>query len=330
MDLNNKCNLKCRMCYFALDLKKEPYKVMDLDLFRKIADEVFPKALQVNFSCAAEPLIIEGFPDYIAIAKKYGIPSKVLVTNAFFMGEKMIRAMIDSEVSHVDVSMDGARADTYETIRKGSNFDRVIDNVRLLEKIKHEEGKTEPLLYLDYALMKSNIHELPDFLRLAKELGAAQVRANHLIPFKGLNIMDESLANCKEETNKVLDEARIVAKDLDLKTELPPDFSVEDAGENVPLFNKPDCQTPFNSMYITSEGKVIPCVWFSSKKYLAGDLKTDSFNEIWNGKVYEDLRERFKHGEFTEHCLNCPVYGDDNPDGYLFQERERGDIGNIA
>ena len=318
------------MCYFALDLKREPYVVMNLDLFKKIAEDVFPKALQVNLSCAAEPLLIRNFPDYLAVTARYGIPATVIVTNAFFLNEKMARAIIDAKISCIDVSIDGATRKTYESIRKGSDFDRVIGNVNMLQEMKRLAKKKKPLLHLDYALMKCNINEFPDFLRLASKLGADHVRANHLIPFKHLNIMDESLINHKEAANRIFNESRRLAGKLGLNLSLPPDFAMAAAIKSRPVVNKKACKVPFESMFIVSDGRCIPCTWFSFKKWIAGDFRKMNFADIWNGQIYKKLRKLFKSGRYTGYCINCPVYGDQEMKGYVFAEREREDVVNIS
>jgi radical SAM protein with 4Fe4S-binding SPASM domain len=330
MDLNNKCNLRCRMCYFALDLSGETADTMDIGLFKKIAADVFPKALSVNLSCAAEPLIINGFPEFLKITKKYAVPQTLIVTNACFLDEKMARALIAANITQVDVSIDGATAKTYEAIRKGSDFRRVISNIERFQRLKKKSQKTLPFLYLDYALMKSNFREFPDFLKLAARLGADSVRANHLIPFRKLSIMKESLVNCKEDTNKMFSRARRLAKGLRMNVSMPPDFGPAKAAKKYPILNKPGCRVPFESMYIASDGIVLPCVWFGLKMWRAGDFKSQAFGDIWNGGVYERLRGLFNKGVYTDYCVNCPVYGDEAIDDYVFKERIRDDAGNIC
>ncbi|MFC1577129.1 radical SAM protein [Candidatus Omnitrophota bacterium] len=330
MDLNNKCNLRCRMCYFSLDLKCEPPVTMGLELFRKIAGEVFPRSLSVNLSCAAEPLIIPDYGEYLKVAEEHSVPETTIVTNALLLDEKMIRSIINSNISVMDISIDGAKKETYERIRKGSSFEKVLNNVRSLQKIKKIRKSKNPRLYLDYALMRSNIDEFPDFLRLAKELGADRVRANHLIPFERLDIMDESLIHCKEKTNRVLDEARKEAKELGLDIAIPKNFNLSKAKKKAPAFNRPQCRVPFESMFIISDGRVTPCAWFSLKEWCAGGFNKQGFGEIWNGDVYAGLRERFDRKEFTRFCQNCPVYGADDIENYVFKNRLREDVINIS
>lgn len=330
MDINNKCNLRCRMCYFSLDLSKDATQTMSIELFNKIAEQVFPKAISVNLSCAAEPFMTPNFTEYLEIAKKYSIPETVIVTNATLLTEDKIAALITAGVTQLDVSIDGATKGTYQKIRKGSDFDKVISNIRLLQKIKKIMNSPKPYLFLDYALMRQTIKELPDFIRLAKELGADSVRANHLIPFKKLNNISESLVNCREMANMIFDEARKAANTLRLEVKIPENFNIDEPPAKDIIFNKPNCRMPFESMFIISDGRVIPCCWFPLREWCAGDFNHDTFDSIWNGPVFEKLRKRFKDGIYIEYCKNCPVYGNESIKGYVFKARSRKDVINIA
>ncbi|MDD5439683.1 MAG: radical SAM protein [Candidatus Omnitrophica bacterium] len=328
MDLNNKCNLKCRMCYFALDLKKTPPVVMGIPLFKKIAGQVFSHALSVNLSCSAEPFMIPHFPEAMAIAKRYKVPVTQIVTNAQLLDEEKIRAVIDAGITILDVSIDAATKRTYESIRKGASFERWLTNVKLLQAMKKKMKKRHPLLYLDYSLMKCNIGEFPAFLELAKGLKADSVRANHLIPFKRLHLFKESLVHLPEETNRIFDRSRRLARKLKLDLNLPENFPLKTS--STPVINKPGCRTPFESLDIMSDGRVTPCTWFSFKEWCAGDFRTQTFEEIWNGPVYKKLRGLFESGRYTPYCVNCPVYGNEALGPYVFRERAREDVINIS
>jgi radical SAM protein with 4Fe4S-binding SPASM domain len=329
MDLNNECNLRCKMCYFSREMGREPSVVMSLQLFKKIAKEVFPRSLSVNLSCAAEPLLVPNFSEYLEVAKEYSIPETLIVTNGVLLNEEIIVALVKLGLSRIDISIDAATKETYEGIRKGSDFNKLLENITLLQETKKKYGKKKPFLHVDYTLMRSTIQEFPYFLRLMKKIGADHIRANHLIPFKNLDIMEESLVYCKEETNGVLNESRAIIEKFGLVAEIPPNFNLMKKGNKQQVFNKPNCKHPFESMYIMSDGRVIPCVWFSLKEWYAGSFKSENFHEIWNGEVYERLRRQFQDQEYTRYCNNCPVYGSEPIVNYVFTERERKDILNI-
>ncbi|MEI8349043.1 MAG: radical SAM protein [Candidatus Omnitrophota bacterium] len=330
MDLNNKCNLKCTMCHFNANLDNEPVVIMSLELFEKIAKEVFPKTRRLHLSCSAEPLIIPDFFKYLKIVSKYSIPHTKISTNGLLLTEGMSLAIIEANITQVGVSIDGATKETYEKVRKGSNFEKVIENIVLLQSLKRKLKKNKPLLTFSFTLMRSNIHELLQFVRLAKKLEADLIQVTHLIPFKSLDIMSESLVNYKKETNEILNEAESLAKSIKIALELPSRFSLNKAKDTQLLFNKPDCRVLYNSMYIISDGRVVPCTWFSLKEYCVGDFKKENFQEIWNGEVYGRLRRQWRNRTYPEYCRNCPVWGSESIDNYVFQEKERKDVLNIS
>jgi len=52
--INSVCNLRCKMCYYSSDYNRKKEE-MDLPVFRKIAEQVFPKTRFLYLSCATEP-----------------------------------------------------------------------------------------------------------------------------------------------------------------------------------------------------------------------------------------------------------------------------------
>ena len=328
MDINNKCNIRCRMCYFSLSIS-QPVSIMNLTLFKKIADQVFSKTKVLHLSCAAEPLMVKNFSEYIKIAKQYSIPVTRVVTNGLLLNEDVIKTMIESNISELRISLDGSKKETYGQIRQGSNFDKVINNIKLLQSMKATSGADSPRLAILCTLMRSNIEDLPELVSLAKALGADSLKTTHLIPFEGLNMMKESLINCMEKTNIILDQARHIAKEIDLDFECIPNFTFDEDKNTNQVFTRPYCTRPFDFMYINSEGDVVPCIMLSMKKYNVGSFEKKTFNEIWDGEAYRNIRRLFNKKLLPENCRNCAPGGSEYLKRYVFSEAKRDDISNI-
>ena len=60
------------------------------------------------------------------------------------------------------------------------------------------------------------------------------------------------------------------------------------------------CAVPWMHLNFEPNGKVIPCCLTSVHNYFAGDLKTQSIEEIWNSDNMKMLRERLLN-EFRRH-----------------------------
>jgi len=59
------------------------------------------------------------------------------------------------------------------------------------------------------------------------------------------------------------------------------------------------CGNPWTHVHIKSDGLVYPCC-FSDQ--VMGDLRKQSFEEIWNGEKYQDIRKSLTSGEYWASC----------------------------
>jgi MoaA/NifB/PqqE/SkfB family radical SAM enzyme len=73
----------------------------------------------------------------------------------------------------LSLSIDGATEKTYESIRVGGKWSRLVENLQSIKQFR----KTNPSvrLYLNYCVMKRNVGEMVAFVEMAQELGADMV-----------------------------------------------------------------------------------------------------------------------------------------------------------
>src|ERR1035437_9518992 len=79
MDTINLCNLRCKMCYYSSDYNRKKEE-MDLPLFRKIAEQVFPKPRFLFLICVGEPRINKSFAVFGGGTGGRGFPSPPFAT----------------------------------------------------------------------------------------------------------------------------------------------------------------------------------------------------------------------------------------------------------
>lgn len=176
-----KCNLKCRMC-LGLQSPSYPDRLSylsadDFDAMLAAAPTVRSVTLSSGDS---DPLLHPEFDKIIDIARRRQTLMDVF-TNGLPLGSKTARAMIDAQVVHmVNFSIDAATPETYQAIR-GDRLDRVIKKIEMLQEMKRERGVGLPKVSMSFVAMADNIAELPEFVRLAKRLGAVRVFVEDLI-----------------------------------------------------------------------------------------------------------------------------------------------------
>lgn len=65
------------------------------------------------------------------------------------------------------------------------------------------------------------------------------------------------------------------------------------------------CAVPWVHLNFEPNGKVVPCCLTSTHDYFAGDLTTQSIDEIWNSDNMKLLRKQMINGENPEICRKC-------------------------
>jgi MoaA/NifB/PqqE/SkfB family radical SAM enzyme len=96
-----------------------------------------------------------------------------IITNGTLFNKTMWASLSEgfkSILRRVNISVDAASEQTYEKIRVGGNFNRLLDNLSHIGNLRKEE-KIKGLT-ISFVLQKSNIHELLDFVKLAKKINA--------------------------------------------------------------------------------------------------------------------------------------------------------------
>jgi radical SAM protein with 4Fe4S-binding SPASM domain len=66
------------------------------------------------------------------------------------------------------------------------------------------------------------------------------------------------------------------------------------------------CWRMWQACVITWDGKIVPCCFDKDAKYQLGDLKINTFKEIWFSKPYDEFRQSIlKSRKEIDICTNC-------------------------
>ena len=124
------CTARCPFC--AIDLWDKSTPFMSEELFKKIADEIIQYRDWVTFvdlQRAGEPLMDRHIYDRVKYVKDGGIKFVALTTNASGLNERNARRLLDAGIDEVMLSIDSLEKARYERLRKGLNFDMVVQNI---------------------------------------------------------------------------------------------------------------------------------------------------------------------------------------------------------
>src|SRR5436190_2718785 len=214
-----RCNLRCQMCAINYDSRYQPHSgrppYFEPDLFARLRP-IFPSLVRAYLFGLGEPTLNKHLIDYIAELASAGV-EVWFNTNATLIDEEKAAAIARAGASKITVSIDGATASTYETIRRGAKFAAVVRGIRALAAAEKTYGR--PKVNLSFVAMASNIHELPAMIELCAELGATGV---HVEPLYAQPASDdlvghyerENLGAAKTDVAALFDDAFRRADDL--------------------------------------------------------------------------------------------------------------------
>jgi MoaA/NifB/PqqE/SkfB family radical SAM enzyme len=204
------CNLRCVMCHFSKDYRKGyKLKLFDLDLFRKVIFESKDWIDEVAFAASGEPLLNPNLPEMVSFASGLGIKTMV-GTNGQLLTADIAEALILAGLNRLKVSIDGATAETYEKIRIGGSFSKLVDNLQRFRAIADRLNR-KVTIRLNCVVSKYNMHELSMMKSTFENLGDI-VSVNFPCTF---GMMDDT--NSYSPCNMVMKTCPMTAKILSLE-----------------------------------------------------------------------------------------------------------------
>jgi MoaA/NifB/PqqE/SkfB family radical SAM enzyme len=309
MDTINLCNLRCKMCYYSLDYHRKREQ-MDLPLFRKIAAEVFPKTRFLYLSCATEPLMNKQFAEFVRVTSEYGVPFTSFCTNGQLLTKAVAEACIEAGLSEIIFSIDGATAATYEAIRRGGKWERLLDNLDMLVAMKRQAGAQHPAVRINFTCMESNIRELPAMVAFAAEHGARSLHVRHLVAYGDAGSSYKEEVAYRSLFNSLAAKAKQTAQARDIELFLPdpipePPVSAKTCvtdGTRIdrPREANPYCMLPWFQAIISWNGDYRVC-----SEHTVGNLRQHSFEEIYSSPKMQEIRRRMLWRRADSCSWNC-------------------------
>lgn len=186
------CNARCIHCPFLYTREIVRGVPMPNGEYKKRMN-----AGEIREAFAAEDSIIDFFVNgsefflvdgWRIVAKKLKTSCVQLriSTNGMLLTEGNVRFLVDNGyISKLNVSLDGAKKETVEKIRKNVSFEMVCRNIHFVyEYTAHTNFPLD--ISFSFCLMKNNFHELPEFVRLVSGLRGGHSVSNARIMIQPL------------------------------------------------------------------------------------------------------------------------------------------------
>lgn len=313
MDQNNRCNLKCKMCGFS-DARVDAVPKYDMprSLFDSIAVQVFPLTNILVLSILTEPFMTRDFSDRLALVREFGMPYSEIITNGTLLNERIIRKILDAEITCLTFSIDGGTKEVYEAIRTGATFQHVMYNVSLFQSMRGNRRAALPELRINHVLSEPNIDHFDEFLSLVEKIRPEKMGVRTVSRMSDAIIRQSTDA----EFWRKVGFARGKLEDFARRTGIEDAGFLRDRPTTIDLFTdageKMICRAPWDNLAIHANGDVYPCMAWTRAPI--GNLLRQTFAEIWHGSALAALRREFAEVKPGVDCLNCVIRKDVPPE----------------
>ena len=273
------CNLKCTHCFAGeLPRKEEPLSLREIDeLFATLARI---GTFRIGLT-GGEPLLRRDLFEIIDLAGQHGLHA-CITTNGLLITEEIAREFAKRKLVWLNVSLEGATAQTNDRVRGKGTFDLVRERLSLLAK--------HTRFTLAFTIMKTNLEEMKECVDLAYQVGANNAVFRPLYPV-GIARHNLELMPTFAEYNEALNV--LAGRQSDRQFELCriDPFSPHTREESQSsIYENYGCGAGNLVSSISISGDVNPCS-FLGPEFVAANIRHTPFEEIWhNSQVFRSMR----------------------------------------
>ena len=267
-----KCNLSCPSCVQGMEGERDRYdfdeRRMPWELYEKIILEAESHGCpSIAMHNNDEPLLVPDLEKRIRFARDHGFMDVIMTTNAIAFTEKRLKSVIDSGVTKILFSIDALTEETYDKVRPGGDFNKVVSALKQAVEYRNKSGSALPIIRASFCATSSNEHEVKDIVNTYRDI-ADYVDVQPFIQHYDFN------------------------NDL-----------VPSSGKKLENFK---CTGIWSHLIIRGNGDVLPCPNFLGAETVLGNIKENSIYEIYNSEKTRKIKKEFSQGIYSQPgCQAC-------------------------
>lgn len=270
------CNARCLHCEYQK--LGRPHAHMEMDLYKKIIDEChrFSRySKNVSLFWIGEPLLDPLFFERVKYAKQKNPLFVIINSNGSLLTPANCQKIIDSKIDKIIFGVDGATKESFEAIRIGLSYQRVVEGIKRLADLKKELNVKIPKIVVRMTVTPSTAQEIDLFKKTWQ--GIADAYYAKTMHVWGGDTIDKDLIKYSYQGIK------------------------EQHGKFTPCFYL------WESMIIAQDGRVALCCVDARVQEKIGDLNKETMYDVWRGKRLNQIRKMHLAGRAAEIpiCRKC-------------------------
>ena len=260
IELTRKCNYRCSFCVNSdLAVKDHMPKEKYFEYIKKIREA---GVTELGVFYFGESFIVPWLPEAIKMAKDVGFDYVFLTTNGALATPDKVKACMEAGLDSLKFSVNYADAEQFESIARvpAKSYAKALTNIMSAHKVR-EEGNFNCGLFMSY-------------IEYTGEQGDKMAKViDNLRPY-----LDEVYAL------PLFDQAGNIKRE-------EWEFVGGNPGRAANPMPAVPCWALFREGHVNFDGTMNACCFgVDDKRFIHGDLNTQSFMEAWNSHVMQGLR----------------------------------------
>jgi radical SAM protein with 4Fe4S-binding SPASM domain len=313
---SSRCNLRCQMCPVSTKgtLSTQNPGVMTPEVWATVR-ELGGRIGKVLMTGFGEPFLHPGFLDMLRELDAAEV-SISFSTNGILVTDEIVRELNQlKHLAHVNVSIDSPDEDVYREVRRG-DVHRALEGMKRLVHGLHDGGSR---ITVSSVLMASTAESLLRFPAILNEIGLRKWIIQNMADWN-LDLLTWHLHRGGLPKDYLQHLRRLAAEhQVDVTFENPERIELEANQPELAVrkfHTKSEtetgasrvCNSPWDAPFIDKDGRILPCC-YADPTAVMGDLREESFDDIWNGQRYQQFRADLVQGgrSLPQICANCTI-----------------------
>lgn len=341
----DRCNLNCIFCPNFVAREKQRFRAEDemsddewLDI---ITHGVKLGVRQWCFLGGGEPLLRRDIilPALEKIKKGSEVIDLEIITNGTLLTEEIIRGLVETckemtrkngeekAAIQTTISIHGKNK-SYQEITGVDLYDKVIENVKLISKLKGAYKLKHPIIQINIVVNKKNLTEIEDLISTLANIGVDQIALHPIHVYDETKYVIKNITPSSEDYKLIVEIAKkgkskflncqidalsltSYFQQLDSGFKDERDKTTRESITSDPRYEKYEffkfrCFEPWYDMLINPDGRVGRCAAFATRKEPI-NVRKESLESIWFGSFLDEVRENIKKGVIMEGCSPCAL-----------------------
>ncbi len=289
------CNNACPHCYN--DPGRFDLASLETDAWKRIIDRLAEVGVPHLIFTGGEATLHPGLPELVRHATGLGLVCGLNTNGRRLKHAEYTWSLYEAGLNHVQVTLHSHRPEVHDAMVAARSFEQTVAGIRTaLETPLH--------VITNGTLTQANSGEIEETLTFLHDLGISTFALNGMIYSGGGDRNPDAIPQAALPPILVRVKARAEALGMRFLW-----YTVTEYCEMSPVeleLGAKRCNAGEYSICIEPNGDVLPC---QSYYVSAGNLLRDPWEQIWNGQLFREFRERDADPRWAglpEKCWTCP------------------------